>query len=290
MTAVMDVSLVLMLLLVAASIAMLVFWLLRHAGGLQQQRLHALGRELEQAFGLGFVAISPQTVLRLGRLAAWALVAVIGLLSGSWVLAGITALAALISPTLLMQRWLEQRRRKLDAQWPEALLSLASALRAGVALSPAVRKLADESPSPLADELQWLLQQQRLGLGFSDGLGQLAVRVNTRATTLVVAALQTALESGGGLADALERIALRISTQLQLQGKARTLSAQGRLQAGVLAFIPVLLGLALMVLEPEAMQAMTTTPAGLASLGAILVLQTTGLLWIRRMVRVELQA
>lgn len=285
-----DLSLGMMLMLVAVSIAMTMFWLLRRASGLQQQRLHTLGQELEQALDLGFVSIAPQNVLRLGRLVAWALVAVIGLLSGSWILAGLTAIGALISPTLLMQRWLEKRRRKLDTQWPEALLGLASALRAGVALSPAIRKLAEESPRPLADELQWLLQQQRLGLAFSEGLGQLAVRANTRATTLVVAALQTALESGGGLADALDRISLRISTQLQLQGKARTLSAQGRLQAGVLAFIPVLLGLALMVLEPEAMRAMTTTPAGLASLGGILLLQTTGLLWIRRMVRVELQA
>ena len=193
---------------------------------------------------------------------------------------------------LALPRWAlawarERRRRHIDAQLPDFLLALAGALRAGSGLQSGLRLVAQHVQGPLAQELGLLLQQQRMGLAFDDTLDALQARVRTESVGLVVAAIKVAGHTGGSLAETLERISETLRTRLQLLGKIRALTSQGRMQAWIMASLPPALALALHMLDPVAMGQLWRSALGWAVLALIAALELTGMYLVRRIVNIE---
>lgn len=203
----------------------------------------------------------------------------------------IAVLAGVAGCVFLPRRWVRhlrrQRLRRFDAQLPDALLALASALRAGAGVGGALREIVGEAPVPLAQEFGLLMREQRLGVPFDTALANLAARMPSEATSLVVSALRIATDTGGNLAEALERIASLLRARLHMEGRVDALTAQGRMQAWVVGCLPLLLALVLHRLEPEAMARLWNTPVGWATVAAIVLMEFTGLWLIRRIVRID---
>jgi len=213
--------------------------------------------------------------------------ALVAVLAGSGVLAvGVMALC-IVLPRWGLRHLRLRRLANFDSQLPDALLTLASGLRAGAGVSSALRHLVTEAPAPLAQEFALMLREQRLGVGLDTALASLAQRVPTEATALTVSALRIATETGGNLAEALERISALVRHRLHMQARIGSLTAQGRLQAWVIGALPPLLAVVLDRLEPEAMAALWGTPAGWMTLAVIASLEVLGLWWVRRIVRID---
>ncbi|MBU4610121.1 type II secretion system F family protein [Achromobacter sp. GG226] len=213
--------------------------------------------------------------------------ALVAVLAGSGVLAvGVMALC-IVLPRWGLRHLRLRRLANFDSQLPDALLTLASGLRAGAGVSSALRHLVTEAPAPLAQEFALMLREQRLGVGLDTALASLAQRVPTEATALTVSALRIATETGGNLAEALERISALVRHRLHMQARIGSLTAQGRLQAWVIGALPPLLAVVLDRLEPEAMAALWGTLAGWMTLAVIVSLEVLGLWWVRRIVRID---
>lgn len=199
-----------------------------------------------------------------------------------------TGVAALRAPAMLAGLLRRRRVRRFEQQLPMALLMLASALRAGVALMPALRQVVAQGGAPLAQEFGLMLREQRLGVPWDEVLARLNTRMTAESTTLMVAAMRTAAQTGGNLAEALDSIAQTLFARLQLQARLRTLTAQGRMQAWIVGALPVLLLIALDRLEPDIMTPLWHTPAGWTVLAVLGGLETAGVLLIRRIVRIDI--
>lgn len=208
--------------------------------------------------------------------------------SGSVVLGGMAAVLAARLPRQLVGRLRRRRLAHFQLQLPGALLALSSALRAGVGVSTALRHIVDHSQVPLAQEFALMLREQRLGVSFDVALENLGARVPSEASALVVAALRVASHTGGNLAETLEGIARTLRDRLQLEGKVRALTAQGRLQAWIVGALPLLLMAVLDRMAPEAMAMLWHTPAGWVVLAGVAVLETVGMLMIRRIVDIDI--
>lgn len=204
-----------------------------------------------------------------------------------WILAAAAAIAGMILPGRWLNRLRLRRQQRFDVQLPDALLALAGGLRAGSSVQGAVGHVVSEADAPLGQELGLMLRQQRLGVSFEDALLNLQERLPTEATVLLVSSLRIASDTGGNLADALERIASTVRSRLHMEGRIRALTAQGRLQALVVGLLPALLLLVLHKLEPEAMAELWRTPMGWATLAILVMMETCGLWLIRRIVRVD---
>ena len=139
----------------------------------------------------------------------------------------------------------------------------------------------------VGQEFALLLREQRLGVTLEQSLTNLARRVPTQTTTLVVSAMRIASETGGGLAETLERTAHTIRSRLQMEGKIGALTAQGKLQAWVVGLLPVLLMLVLDKMEPEAMRMLWHTPLGWATLVVIAFLEVMGVFVIRKIIAID---
>jgi tight adherence protein B len=109
----------------------------------------------------------------------------------------------------------------------------------------------------------------------------------TQTTVLVVSAMRIANETGGGLAETLERTSNTIRSRLQMEGKIRALTAQGKLQAWVVGFLPIVLLLILQRMEPEAMALLWTTRIGWGALFALVFLEFMGIFVIRKIIAID---
>lgn len=212
---------------------------------------------------------------------------VAGVLSGHPAFAVVAGLCAMALPTWFVRHARVRRRADFDAQLPDLLLSLAGALRAGSGVQSALRQVVQNFPAPLSQEFGLMLREQRMGLSFDEALDGLASRMPTDSTRLVVSALTIAMHNGGNLAETLERIALTLRARLHLLGRIDALTSQGRMQAWVMAALPILLGLVLYQLEPETMRQLWTSSVGWVLMGVIVLLEVAGVLLIRRIVNIQ---
>lgn len=219
-------------------------------------------------------------VILLGGLLTW-------LLTGSLLLM-LPAIAALaLLPRFLYAAMRRQRLRRFEQQLPDALMMLCGGLRAGVGFSSAIQQLVVEAQPPLAQEFSLVLREQRLGVTLEQSLANLARRVPSQSLVLVVSAMRIAAETGGGLAEMLERAAQTIRSRLQMEGKIGALTSQGKLQAWVVGMLPLVLMLVLDQMEPEAMALMWHSRLGWGTLGVIALLECLGIYVIRKIIAID---
>ena len=118
-----------------------------------------------------------------------------------------------------------------------------------------------------------MLREQRLRVSFDAALHNLKERTPSQSSALVVAALPVASQTEGNLAETLEGIANILRTRLQLQGKVKALTAQGKMQAWIVGFLSMALAIALDKLEPESMSVLWRTPLGWGVLAIVIDLE-----------------
>lgn len=250
----------------------------------RQVYTHEAGVKLDEIF----LFIDPAQLW----LAAVVCAALTGLLAWagtqSLLAAAIAGALAVRAPARLVEGLRRHRLRRFERQLPAALMSLAGGLSAGASLAVALKHIVEQSEAPLSQEFGLMLREQRLGVPFASALENLQSRVPSDATVLVVAALRVASQTGGNLAEALERIADTLRARLQLQGKVRALTAQGRMQAWIVGALPILLAVVLNRLEPQAMAVLWHTPLGWSVVAVVAVLEVAGVLLIRRIVDIDI--
>lgn len=220
-----------------------------------------------------------------------ALVLMAGVLG--WVLtqspfsAAAAAVAALLMPRLLL-RWLRFRRiDQMEEQLPDALQMLAGGLKAGVSLAQAMGQLVRESRPPISQEFDLVLREQRLGVALDEALENLHQRMPLQSVTLAVSAMRIAGETGGQLAETLERAAQTLRQKRAMEAKIRALTSQGKLQAWVVGALPLGLMAVLNEMEPAAMHMLFHTETGYATLVVIALLEFFGVMLIRRIVNID---
>jgi tight adherence protein B len=234
-----------------------------------------------------FLFIDPRQLF-IANLAAMALIGAAAWLAFDSVVAVLPVLAVLAVVPRLLYAWMRKRRLlKFEEQLPDALMMLAGGMRAGAGLSSALNQLVAEARAPLVQEFSLMLREQRLGVTLEQSLNNLARRMPTQTTTLVVSAMRIAVETGGGLAETLERTSHTIRSRLQMEGKIRALTAQGKMQAWVVGLLPLFLMFILNKMEPEAMSELWYTPLGWGVLAVIVFLEVMGVYVVRKIVTID---
>ncbi len=268
--------------------AMMLVWAAIRIGasGLARYR-SSLSEETHFRLGARLSFVDPTHLLALNLVAAVFLAIALWFATGHLLaaLAPAATLSLMPGPVL---RWLQERRiEKIEQQLPDALQLIAGGLRAGVSLNLALQQVVREGRPPLSEEVDMLLREHRLGIPMDQALEHLARRLPLQAIILVVAAMRIANETGGNLAEALERASTTVRRRLAMEGKIRALTAQGKLQAVVVGLLPVALLLVLGRMEADAMSLMWETPMGWTTLAVITLLESFGILLIRRIVAID---
>lgn len=205
-----------------------------------------------------------------------------------WWLSLALAVSLFFAPKLLLIVLKKKRLQRFDKQLPDFLLSLSGALRAGSGVQTAIKSLTEDAQAPLAQELSLLLREQRLGVSFDQCLQNLSLRMPSEACDLFVSSLRISAQTGGNLAEAIERISSTLRSRLQIQGRIQALTSQGKMQAVVMCLLPVALMFVLNRLDPEAMHQLWHSYMGWAVLALVFFLELLGIWMISKIVTIDI--
>jgi tight adherence protein B len=197
---------------------------------------------------------------------------------------GFVAIIAASIPFLVVSYIRAQRRNKLLLQLPDAYEMMARMLRSGQTITQAMRGVADEFSSPLAEEFAYCWEQQNLGLSPEASFRDLARRTALLEINIFVVAMSIHRQSGGNLVHLLNKLSGVIRDREKIRGKIAALTAEGKLQAYVLLALPIFVALAMSVLNPGYMAELFDYPA---VLGAAVVMEILGYLWLNRIVNFD---
>jgi tight adherence protein B len=207
--------------------------------------------------------------------------------SGSFILAAIVGVLFFFSPKILMGIMKKRRAERINQQLPDVLLGMSGSMAAGVNLTQAIQVAVEEETGPLVQELSLLLRQLRVGVDFSVALDSLAARVNTEEMNLLVASMKISREIGGNLAKSLERLSDTLRKKIEMEGKIKALTSQGRMQGIVMSLLPVFIGAALYHIEPVHMARLFQEPVGWAVLAIFIIMEFIGYFFIRKIVNID---
>lgn len=221
-------------------------------------------------------------------IALWALAAyVIDLRTGAFWLSLALGLIPGAVP-LGYVRWKRTKRfEKFEEGLPAALDLMVSGLRGGHGLVSVLGLVAREAPDPIGPEIRICYDEQNYGLELRTALENLCIRVPIQDNRIIMTAILIQKETGGNLAEILERCAYVIRERFRLKREIRTKTAQGRLTGVVLALMPIILATCMFLIRPDVISLLWTRPAGLKMLYTGAVMIVLGSLIIRRIVRVR---
>jgi tight adherence protein B len=118
-------------------------------------------------------------------------------------------------------------------------------------------------------------------------MNHLAARIDSNEIRYFVVAVLIQNETGGNLAEVLRKTAALIRERQKIAGVVRVLSAEGRISAWILSVMPFVLALLLYLINPEFISALWKEPMGLTMLGISLCLMIVGVVWMSRLVQIE---
>jgi len=180
-----------------------------------------------------------------------------------------------------------KRFERFEELFPEAIDTLARAVRAGHAFTTALEMITSEINEPIAGEFRQLYEEQKFGMPVRDALLNLTDRVPLVDVKFFVTAVMLQRETGGNLAEILDNLSYVIRERFKIQRQVRVYTAQGRLTMALLMGMPPIIVTVMLVLNPSFIQPLFSDPIGHTLLVAGITLQTIGYFVIRKIIRIQ---
>lgn len=228
--------------------------------------------------------VQTSQVLMFSGLAAVAGGLLLGFLTGSILVGILGGMLAGAIPVVVVYLMRERRLENLRSQLPDAFDLMARILRAGQTMSQAMSSVSEEFKPPVSLEFAYCYEQQNLGLAPEFTLHELARRTGLIEIKIFVLAMLVHRQTGGNLAELLDKLSTIVRARYRLRAKVKSMTAEGRMQGLILLGLPVLVYVALLIINRNYAMKLLDYPL---LLGGTLTAMTIGALWIRRIVNFD---
>lgn len=205
----------------------------------------------------------------------------LGLGAGSWIFAVLAAVLLLGTPWYVLRRMAQRRKQKIEDQLADAMVALASAVRAGLSLAQALEILATQCPWPIRAEFRQIVGEYTMGKPMERTLVEAKQRLASENFALFAAAMLASHESGGRLNETVERIAASVLELQRLERKVLSETAQARRSALYMAIAPVFVLAAYYYVDPLNTTLLFTHVVGQCVLAIAVVLDVAAYVWAR---------
>jgi tight adherence protein B len=180
-----------------------------------------------------------------------------------------------------------KRFEKFEELFPEAIDTLARAVRAGHAFTTALEMITDEVAEPVSGEFRQLYEEQKFGMPVRDALVNLTQRMPLVDVKFFVTAVMLQRETGGNLAEILDNLSYVIRERFKIQRQVRVYTAQGRLTMLFLMLLSPVVVTLLLLFSPDFVKPLFSDPIGHTLLVAGVTLQTIGYFVIRKIIKIQ---
>ena len=246
-------------------------------------------------FAIGLQLLIEQCDLKwtVGRVVFTSLVLIcVGAFLGNWWIGAgfldwLPGLALGCAPYLYLLQKRRRRVRRFSELLPAAIDLMSRGLRAGQALPATMETVAQESEDPLRSEFRRAADEQNFGLPFRESMLNLSRRVPVPDLQFLITAILVQKETGGNLAQILDKASYLIRERVRVHGQMRIRTAQGRFTGWMLVGLPFAIFFGMNLLHPGYGRVLFETPFGQKMLWAAGVAMILGIFMIRRIVNVR---
>lgn len=198
----------------------------------------------------------------------------------------VSVIAALV-PWFYILFMKKRRLQKFIALFPDTLALMTRSMKAGHALIASFKMVADEMPSPIGDEFSRIVDEINFGRGVDDVLKRFSARMDHPDINYFAVAVIIQRQTGGNLGEIMENVADNIRKKFRFKEKIRTITAEGKLSAIVLIFVPFLVSFFIYVSNKDYLKVLGTDPIGPYIIGGALLLMCLGIFVMTRIVNIE---
>jgi tight adherence protein B len=187
----------------------------------------------------------------------------------------------------LVNHRLRRQRIRFSDQLPSHLQELAAAMRAGHSMVSGIAVMADGASEPSRGEFRRVIADEQLGLPLSEALGGVTVRMQAKDMEQVSLVAELHHQTGGNMAEVLDRVAEAVRERAELNRELRTLTAQARMSRWIVTALPPMLLIVINLVNPTYLSPLFETGTGNVLLSAAAVMIIGGSLVLGRIVRIE---
>ena len=243
--------------------------------------------KLQEMLAQGGLNLRAGKFLSLSALAGVAAGLIAWVVSNRPEVGGVALLIGFVLPYSYASVQRNRRFSKFEELFPEAIDTLARAVRAGHAFTTALELITNEVAEPVAGEFRQLFEEQKFGMPVRDALMNLTERVPLVDVKFFVTAVMLQRETGGNLAEILDNLSYVIRERFKIQRQVRVYTAQGRLTMALLMGMPPIIVTIMLLVEPSFIRPLFADPIGHILLVAGIALQTVGYFVIRKIIRIQ---
>lgn len=242
--------------------------------------LHLLIEQCDMEWTVGQVVIGSLLLVCVGAVLGnwWIAPGLVGWLPG---------LALAFVPYLYLLQKRKRRLRHFAEMLPEAIDLMSRGLRAGQALPATIETVARECDDPLRSEFRRAADEQSFGLPFREALLNLSRRMPVPDLQFLVTAILVQKETGGNLAQILDKTSHLLRERIRIVGQMRIRTAQGRLTGGVLMGLPFVIFIGMNFLNPGYGKLLFDNPLGQKMVTCASIMMVIGIVMIRKIVNVR---
>lgn len=281
--------------LVAVAVALFVWTIVRQVqriGRERGERLDAVDRGANTPYHFISREALLQLRLEVGVMAAGVLAAVLVFFVHSrpivWVLVPLTVgVAASFLPWLYYLKKAKDRAALFADQMLDFSLGLANGLKSGQALAQAIEVYSRNCADPMREELAVVLREHQLGIELPVALDRMQMRLPGEDLQLLCVAIRLTVKSGGSLAEVIQKITNLIRNRIDFRRRLSALTAQGRFEALAMSLAPLAAFILLFLAERDLMIPLVTTGTGWAAIAGVVVLETVGYFFIRKIIDID---
>jgi len=244
----------------------------------------SLEERLEELIMQSGVHTNKKTVLKQSAFAALAACLLTVLVLGNPIPVVVLTLVCGAIPVGRLAMIRRSRQNRLRSQLPEAFDLMARVIRAGQTINQAILAVSDEFPRPISEEFSYCFEQQNLGISPEAAVRDLAKRTGVLELRIFVTALIVQQQTGGNLAELIDKLSVMIRSRFRIMGQIKTLTSEGRLQAMILLALPIVMFFVLMLINPAYEIRLIEHPV---LVYITLTLMSLGAWWIRAIVNFD---
>ncbi|MGQ9618028.1 MAG: type II secretion system F family protein [Candidatus Aminicenantia bacterium] len=230
-------------------------------------------------------------ILLISTFAPPAFILLVGLIFLKWwqtlILAFLFYFIGKKAPKIYVKRRLKKRIEKLEDQLLDTLTMLSGALKAGLSLPQAFETVLEDMTSPMKEEIEQILNLNRLGQPIEEALERLAQRVPTENVEILVTSVITLSETGGNLAEAFDSIVNTINERERVREKIKSMTALGEYQGLIASLSPIVFIGLLYFMNPEIAMSLLNTIPGWIILGIALTLDILGYFLMKKIATIK---
>jgi tight adherence protein B len=231
--------------------------------------------------------IRPSTLFGVGLLLALLGTTCAWMAGVKWYLAPIFGILMFVTPWAWLLNKRRCRLKAFGAQLSDALELVARALRAGHSLAAGMHVVAEEMPSPIADEFGRVYEEQNLGIPIEEALKSMCDRVPNLDLRFFVTSVLIQRQTGGDLSEILDKIGYVIRERFRILGQVQALTAEGRLSGVILIALPFAIFVMMLYIKPDYVEQLWTHELGIKMSIFALIAQLVGALVIKKIVNIK---